>query len=101
MPQKKKNTQSGTEFARTKEAQAAIMREKQAKGLSRNSRGHLGIVKLMIHLAQPKQQNPWVEAVRVQRGNDIQIYEHLCIATEIVCMSDTWLPEYEILQHDR
>jgi hypothetical protein len=28
---KKKNTQSGTEFARTKEAQAAIMREKQAK----------------------------------------------------------------------
>lgn len=30
--QKKKNTTSGTEFARTKEAQAAIMREKQAKG---------------------------------------------------------------------
>jgi hypothetical protein len=30
--QKKKNTQSGTEFARTKEQQAAIMREKQAKG---------------------------------------------------------------------
>ncbi|KIW34039.1 uncharacterized protein PV07_00841 [Cladophialophora immunda] len=30
--QKKKNTQSGTEFQRTKEAQAAIMREKQAKG---------------------------------------------------------------------
>lgn len=29
---KKKNNQSGTEFARTKEAQAAIMREKQAKG---------------------------------------------------------------------
>ena len=29
---KKKNTTSGTEFARTKEAQAAIMREKQAKG---------------------------------------------------------------------
>ena len=29
---KKKNTQSGTEFAKTKEAQAAIMREKQAKG---------------------------------------------------------------------
>jgi hypothetical protein len=29
---KNKNTQSGTEFARTKEAQAAIMREKQAKG---------------------------------------------------------------------
>ncbi|EXJ74836.1 uncharacterized protein A1O5_01532 [Cladophialophora psammophila CBS 110553] len=29
--QKKKNTQSGTEFQRTKEAQAAIMREKQAK----------------------------------------------------------------------
>ncbi|KIW99936.1 uncharacterized protein Z518_10864 [Rhinocladiella mackenziei CBS 650.93] len=28
---KKKNTQSGTEFQRTKEAQAAIMREKQAK----------------------------------------------------------------------
>jgi 4F5 protein related disordered region len=28
---KKKNNQSGTEFARTKEAQAAIMREKQAK----------------------------------------------------------------------
>jgi hypothetical protein len=28
----KKNNQSGTEFARTKEAQAAIMREKQAKG---------------------------------------------------------------------
>ncbi|EEH33332.1 hypothetical protein PAAG_04382 [Paracoccidioides lutzii Pb01] len=27
--QKKKNTQSGTEFARTKEAQAAIMRQKQ------------------------------------------------------------------------
>ena len=27
--QRKKNTQSGTEFARTKEAQAAIMREKQ------------------------------------------------------------------------
>jgi hypothetical protein len=30
--QKKKNTQSGTEFAKTKEQQAAIMREKQAKG---------------------------------------------------------------------
>lgn len=29
---KNKNSQSGTEFARTKEAQAAIMREKQAKG---------------------------------------------------------------------
>ncbi|RVX67645.1 hypothetical protein B0A52_08174 [Exophiala mesophila] len=29
--QKKKNTQSGTEFARTKEDQAAIMRAKQAK----------------------------------------------------------------------
>lgn len=29
---KGKNSQSGTEFARTKEAQAAIMREKQAKG---------------------------------------------------------------------
>ncbi|KAK5092886.1 hypothetical protein LTR70_006008 [Exophiala xenobiotica] len=28
----KKNTLSGTEFQRTKEAQAAIMREKQAKG---------------------------------------------------------------------
>lgn len=27
--QKKKNNQSGTEFARTKEAQAAIMRKKQ------------------------------------------------------------------------
>ncbi|KZF25714.1 four F5 protein [Xylona heveae TC161] len=27
---KKKNTQTGTEFARTKEDQAAIMREKQA-----------------------------------------------------------------------
>ncbi|KLJ10145.1 hypothetical protein EMPG_14458 [Blastomyces silverae] len=27
--QKKKNGQTGTEFARTKEAQAAIMREKQ------------------------------------------------------------------------
>ncbi|KAK5955452.1 hypothetical protein OHC33_003090 [Knufia fluminis] len=27
----KKNTMSGTEFQRTKEAQAAIMREKQAK----------------------------------------------------------------------
>jgi len=26
---RKKNTQSGTEFARTKEAQAAIMRQKQ------------------------------------------------------------------------
>lgn len=30
--QKKKNTQSGSEFKRTQEAQAAIMREKQAKG---------------------------------------------------------------------
>ena len=30
--QKKKNTQSGTEFKRTQEDQAAIMREKQAKG---------------------------------------------------------------------
>jgi hypothetical protein len=29
----KKNTQSGTEFKRTQEAQAAIMREKQAKGV--------------------------------------------------------------------
>ncbi|KAJ9638680.1 uncharacterized protein PV06_09812 [Exophiala oligosperma] len=29
--QKKKNTQTGTEFQRAKEAQAAIMREKQAK----------------------------------------------------------------------
>ncbi|EXJ84872.1 hypothetical protein A1O3_05547 [Capronia epimyces CBS 606.96] len=29
---KKKNSLSGTEFQRTKEAQAAIMREKQAKG---------------------------------------------------------------------
>ena len=28
--QKKKNTQSGTEYQRTKEAQAKIMREKQA-----------------------------------------------------------------------
>ncbi|PGH02123.1 hypothetical protein GX51_04827 [Blastomyces parvus] len=27
--QKKKNSQTGTEFARTKEAQAAIMRQKQ------------------------------------------------------------------------
>ena len=27
----KKNTQTGTEFQRTKEAQAAIMREKQSK----------------------------------------------------------------------
>jgi len=27
----KKNTQTGTEFKRTQEAQAAIMREKQAK----------------------------------------------------------------------
>ncbi|ODH25677.1 hypothetical protein ACO22_05168 [Paracoccidioides brasiliensis] len=32
--QKKKNTQSGTEFARTKEAQAAIMRQKQEAGMS-------------------------------------------------------------------
>jgi hypothetical protein len=30
--QKKKNTQSGTEFQRTKEAQAAIMRQKQEAG---------------------------------------------------------------------
>ena len=29
---KKKNTQSGTEFQRTKEDQAAIMRQKQAEG---------------------------------------------------------------------
>ncbi|MCJ1444869.1 MAG: hypothetical protein MMC23_005372 [Stictis urceolatum] len=29
--QKKKNTQTGTEFQRSKEAAAAIMREKQAK----------------------------------------------------------------------
>ncbi|KAH0543818.1 hypothetical protein FGG08_001857 [Glutinoglossum americanum] len=36
--QKKKNTQSGTEFARTKEQQAAIMREKQAAG--RNPPSH-------------------------------------------------------------
>ncbi|KEF53957.1 uncharacterized protein A1O9_09752 [Exophiala aquamarina CBS 119918] len=33
--QKKKNTQSGTEFAKTKEAQAAIMREKQAKAAAK------------------------------------------------------------------
>lgn len=33
----KKNTQSGTEFKRTQEAQAAIMREKQAKGVFHNS----------------------------------------------------------------
>lgn len=31
-PQKKKNTLSGTEFQRTKEAQAAIMRQKQEAG---------------------------------------------------------------------
>ncbi|KAI8934020.1 hypothetical protein NX059_008788 [Plenodomus lindquistii] len=31
---KAKNTQSGTEFARTKEDQAAIMRAKQAAGMS-------------------------------------------------------------------
>jgi heme exporter protein D len=30
--QKKKNTLSGTEFQRTKEAQAAIMRQKQEAG---------------------------------------------------------------------
>lgn len=35
--EKKKNTQSGTEFARTKEEQAKIMREKQAKGMSGTS----------------------------------------------------------------
>ncbi|ETN41721.1 uncharacterized protein HMPREF1541_03657 [Cyphellophora europaea CBS 101466] len=34
---KNKNTQSGTEFARTKEAQAAIMREKQAQGRGKTS----------------------------------------------------------------
>jgi len=32
--QKSKNSQSGTEFARTKEDQAAIMRAKQAAGKS-------------------------------------------------------------------
>ena len=31
--QKKKNTMSGTEFARTKEDQAAIMRQKQEAGM--------------------------------------------------------------------
>lgn len=34
--QKKKNSQSGTEFARTKEDQAAIMRRKQAEGMFSN-----------------------------------------------------------------
>ena len=33
----KKNTQSGTEFQRTKEAQAAIMREKQAKAAEKKA----------------------------------------------------------------
>ncbi|OCT44548.1 hypothetical protein CLCR_06299 [Cladophialophora carrionii] len=36
---KKKNTQSGTEFQRTKEQQAAIMREKQAKAEAKKSEG--------------------------------------------------------------
>ncbi|KPI38319.1 uncharacterized protein AB675_12081 [Cyphellophora attinorum] len=36
---KSKNTQSGTEFARTKEAQAAIMREKQAKAEAKAKEG--------------------------------------------------------------
>jgi len=35
--EKKKNNQSGSEFARTKEAQAAIMREKQAKALEKKA----------------------------------------------------------------
>ncbi|EEP80776.1 predicted protein [Uncinocarpus reesii 1704] len=34
--QKKKNTMSGNEFARTKEAQAAIMRAKQEAGVQSN-----------------------------------------------------------------
>lgn len=33
----KKNTQSGTEFQRTKEQQAAIMREKQAKAAEKKA----------------------------------------------------------------
>ncbi|EXJ94105.1 hypothetical protein A1O1_02498 [Capronia coronata CBS 617.96] len=36
---KKKNTISGTEFQRTKEAQAAIMREKQAKAEAAKAQG--------------------------------------------------------------
>jgi 4F5 protein related disordered region len=35
----KKNNQTGTEFQRTKEAQAAIMREKQAKAAEKNGEG--------------------------------------------------------------
>jgi hypothetical protein len=37
---KKKNTQSGTEFAKTREAQAAIMREKQVKAEAAKKDGH-------------------------------------------------------------
>ncbi|KAH0842809.1 hypothetical protein FOPE_08402 [Fonsecaea pedrosoi] len=48
--QKKKNTQSGTEFQRTKEAQAAIMREKQAKG------GHTATFQ-PIYTRQPTDQS--------------------------------------------
>ncbi|KIV93721.1 hypothetical protein PV10_04916 [Exophiala mesophila] len=39
--QKKKNTQSGTEFARTKEDQAAIMRAKQAKAEAAKAGGQV------------------------------------------------------------
>ena len=37
--QKKKNTQSGTEFARTKEEQAKIMRDKQAAAEAKKNEG--------------------------------------------------------------
>lgn len=51
--QKKKNSQSGTEFQRTKEAQAQIMRQKQEEGMfvllgfdssSRTGFGMFGVV---------------------------------------------------------
>ena len=38
----KKNTQTGTEFKRTQEAQAAIMREKQAKAAEKKAGGDAG-----------------------------------------------------------
>ncbi|KAI9715973.1 MAG: hypothetical protein M1812_005607 [Candelaria pacifica] len=62
--QKKKNTQSGTEFAKTKEQQAAIMRQKQDEGMSRNWSIRLELVKvdmLISFLANAKKQTPAAE----------------------------------------
>lgn len=65
LAQKKKNNQSGTEFQRTKEAQAAIMREKQAKGWLIRSAAIMLLVRLLTldHSCCSERRWWWYEKV--------------------------------------